>query len=506
VSYMSLANDGGRSGNGSAERCAERRSQGMAHSYPLLVRDHGLATALRLLIKTLPYALARWGVLLASAAACVVWIGIGAGGAAWLGMHVSMTFGVCWLIGVLLAGGWIWGTVLRYVFHLIACGHVAVLTELITQGHVGNGDEGQFAYGRRIVAAGFGEVAALFGLSVLIRDVLRVFHNALDTLDQWLPTPGVSTIVGLVNAVLAAATRYLDKVVLSYDLARGGPNPWRSVQDGLVYYCQNANPILKTSIWMVIVERGLSILLGLLLLVPAGLATTLLPEAMREYGALVTVLIAALLASTLRAAFIRPLFLICIMIRFHALVQNQPINANWVGYLDSLSDKFRQIGRREPWPSPSSTTSPTGGTGTAFMPNCNPAKYIHESKAGTSMQDASGYDPKYVMGRSTTETDRLRRQSQLYDASTRQLFREAGISEGMKVLDIGSGAGNVSFVAAGLVGESGQVVGVDSNPVIVEEAARIGRSLSLRQVSFRVGDINAMELERDSMRSLVGSF
>jgi len=47
----------------------------------------------------------------------------------------------------------------------------------------------------------------------------------------------------------------------------------------------------------------------------------------------------------LRAAFIKPLFLICMMIRFHALVRDQPINASWVGYLDGLSDKFRQIRR-----------------------------------------------------------------------------------------------------------------------------------------------------------------
>ncbi|MCC8954524.1 methyltransferase domain-containing protein [Bradyrhizobium sp. Pear77] len=80
------------------------------------------------------------------------------------------------------------------------------------------------------------------------------------------------------------------------------------------------------------------------------------------------------------------------------------------------------------------------------------------------MQETSGYDPNYVMGRSTAETDRLKRQSQLYDVSTWQLLKEAGLSRGMKVLDVGSGAGNVSFIAAGLVGESGAVVGVDSNP------------------------------------------
>ncbi|KJC60290.1 hypothetical protein UP10_13055 [Bradyrhizobium sp. LTSPM299] len=113
------------------------------------------------------------------------------------------------------------------------------------------------------------------------------------------------------------------------------------------------------------------------------------------------------------------------------------------------------------------------------------------------MQDTSGYDPNYVMGRSTAETDRLKRQSQLYDASTSQLLKDAGLSDGMKVLDIGSGAGNVSFIAAGLVGERGRVVGVDSNPVIVAEATSAARLLGLSQVSFRVGDINAMELDRD---------
>ncbi|NEU95408.1 class I SAM-dependent methyltransferase [Bradyrhizobium uaiense] len=113
------------------------------------------------------------------------------------------------------------------------------------------------------------------------------------------------------------------------------------------------------------------------------------------------------------------------------------------------------------------------------------------------MQATSGYDPNYVMGRSTAETDRLRRQSQLYDASTWQLLKEAGLSPGMKVLDVGSGAGNVSFIAAGLVGESGAVVGVDSNPAIVEEAASTARSLGLNQVSFRAGDINTIALERD---------
>ena len=59
--------------------------------------------------------------------------------------------------------GFFWGTILRYVLHLLSCGHVAVLTELITRGQVGNGSESMLAYGRRVVTERFGQVNALFG-------------------------------------------------------------------------------------------------------------------------------------------------------------------------------------------------------------------------------------------------------------------------------------------------------------------------------------------------------
>ncbi len=59
-----------------------------------------------------------------------------------------------------------------------------------------------------------------------------------------------------------------------------------------------------------------------------------------------TVIIAILFAANVRAAFLKPLFLIMIMVRFHALVEGQPINQQWVGHLDQLSDKFRSLGQR----------------------------------------------------------------------------------------------------------------------------------------------------------------
>jgi hypothetical protein len=70
----------------------------------------------------------------------------------------------------------------------------------------------------------------------------------------------------------------------------------------------------------------------------------MLPAAVRESGGIITILVAALLAGPLRAAFLKPLFLIMMMVRFHALIENQPINQEWDARLAGISDKFRDLG------------------------------------------------------------------------------------------------------------------------------------------------------------------
>jgi hypothetical protein len=313
--------------------------------YPLAIRDSSLSSAFVLLVRSLPYALARFGVLLASSIACIIWIVITIGGAVWLGDHIAKAFGGVWFIGCAAAAGWLWTTLLRYVLHLLECGHVAVLTELIVHGSVGNGQESMIAYGKRIVTERFGEINALFAMNLAVRGILTAFHNTLDWIAGALPIPGLESLTSLATAILRAATRYMDKVIFSYNLARGGENPWQGARDGIVYYCQNAKPILKTSIWIVALEMALSVGLWLLLLVPAAGITVLLPSSVREMGGLVTVLIAILLALTARAAFVKPLFLIMIMTRFHALIEHQPIDAALVAEFDQLSGKFRDLGQ-----------------------------------------------------------------------------------------------------------------------------------------------------------------
>ncbi|MCP5025279.1 MAG: methyltransferase domain-containing protein [Actinomycetia bacterium] len=66
-------------------------------------------------------------------------------------------------------------------------------------------------------------------------------------------------------------------------------------------------------------------------------------------------------------------------------------------------------------------------------------------------------------------------------------FSIAPISAGERVVDIGSGAGFDSFIAADLVGDSGQVIGVDMTTEMLDKSRSTAEALGLTQVEFREG-------------------
>jgi len=114
-----------------------------------------------------------------------------------------------------------------------------------------------------------------------------------------------------------------------------------------------------------------------------------------------------------------------------------------------------------------------------------------------------GADATYTMGRSAGETERLIEQSSLYERVTLRMLRNAGVEPGMKVLDIGSGAGDVAMAAAQLVGPEGAVVGVDLNPEILETARARAQQAGYANIEFIAGDARELELPRD-FDALVG--
>ncbi|HEY7271946.1 MAG TPA: class I SAM-dependent methyltransferase [Actinoplanes sp.] len=107
----------------------------------------------------------------------------------------------------------------------------------------------------------------------------------------------------------------------------------------------------------------------------------------------------------------------------------------------------------------------------------------------------------YPFSDRVAEDERLVAQGRLFDPLTHRLLCEAGLAPGMRVLDLGSGAGNVTRLVADLVGPHGTVVGVERDPAAVELARRRADAAN---VEFRVGDVQSLDGIEGGFDAVVG--
>jgi 2-polyprenyl-3-methyl-5-hydroxy-6-metoxy-1,4-benzoquinol methylase len=121
------------------------------------------------------------------------------------------------------------------------------------------------------------------------------------------------------------------------------------------------------------------------------------------------------------------------------------------------------------------------------------------------VNDQNQQDRVYVLGHSAEELNRLIDQARLFGELTEDVFVRAGIGPGMRVLDVGCGAGDVSFLLARMVGPSGAVVGVDRSEEAVTMATARAHAMGLSQVTFSQGEIENISLDQP-VDAAVGRF
>ena len=81
----------------------------------------------------------------------------------------------------------------------------------------------------------------------------------------------------------------------------------------------------------------------------------------------------------------------------------------------------------------------------------------------------------------------------------------AAIRPGEVVLDLGSGAGFDSFLAAQAVGDSGKVIGVDMTPEMVQKARANVEKTDYRNVEFRLGEIENLPVADDTVDAIISN-
>jgi SAM-dependent methyltransferase len=81
----------------------------------------------------------------------------------------------------------------------------------------------------------------------------------------------------------------------------------------------------------------------------------------------------------------------------------------------------------------------------------------------------------------------------------------ADLKEGETVLDLGSGAGFDAILCSMKVGKNGRVIGVDMTPDMVAKAAKNAERLNAGNVEFRLGEIEHLPLEDNSVDVIISN-
>lgn len=113
-------------------------------------------------------------------------------------------------------------------------------------------------------------------------------------------------------------------------------------------------------------------------------------------------------------------------------------------------------------------------------------------------------DADYILGTGAAEQDRLRAQGDAIAPITERLLLQAGVGRGMRVLDLGCGAGDVSILLARMVGSAGVVIGVDRDAAMLSKARDRAEQLGLTQVSFAEADFRTMGSQHGTFDAAVG--
>lgn len=100
-------------------------------------------------------------------------------------------------------------------------------------------------------------------------------------------------------------------------------------------------------------------------------------------------------------------------------------------------------------------------------------------------------DDGYVLGRNEDEYRRLLVQAEIWAPATRSALQRAGLSSGMRVLDVGCGPGSVMRLMAERVGNEGRVTGIDVDAALGAQALSHLRAAGPDIFDFVAADIAA---------------
>jgi len=151
---------------------------------------------------------------------------------------------------------------------------------------------------------------------------------------------------------------------------------------------------------------------------------------------------------------------------------------------ESVRERYGDIARQED----SGCCGPSSGCGDTELINLISIQNQHSSQMGYSDEELTSVPEGANLGLGCGNPQAI-----------------AALKPGETVLDLGSGAGFDSFLAARQVGEKGRVIGVDMTPDMISKARENARKASYDNVQFRLGEIEHLPVADGCVDAIISN-
>jgi len=306
--------------------------------------DFDIGRTFGVMMKTLPFIIFRMLIYLGVALAFMLIAGIGAG-VGFLLTSFGDEPGAGAAIGGLIGFGVSMGIMYwlrEYILYLVKAGHIAVMVELL-DGKTGlPGGKGQIDYAQAKVRERFVESSILFGLDQLLKGILRAVNRTLARIGNFIPIPGLDSLVGIASKLITLSLTYTDELILAHNFRVRSDNPWATSKDAVILYAQNYTTMLKNAFFLMLAIWLITFVIFLIVLVPVGALFSLFPGGTSFVG----LVIAVVFAWCFKAALIEPFAVAAMMQVYFKAIEGQSPNAEWDQKLSKLSGKFRKLKKR----------------------------------------------------------------------------------------------------------------------------------------------------------------
>jgi len=256
-------------------------------------------------------------------------------------MAIAWLFNAGGVTGILLlvwlgATGLVRFFLMQYAGYLVKAGHVAVITEAVTTGHI---PEDQVAYGKRMVTERFTSANVYFAVDKLVGGAVRELQSSLQRAGNALDAiPGMALLVKGGKLFLEISLGYVDECCLGYTFYKREQGAYKSAADGVVVYAQNWKKLLGGAAKTTLVVIVLLVAITLVAFIVLGLLAKLF-----GLPGYIAFLIACLIAYTIKFAFIDSYVLVNMMVLYMEAAPTTEIAFDLYSELSAISSKFAEL-------------------------------------------------------------------------------------------------------------------------------------------------------------------